>query len=89
MRTASALTALSQSGARYQPDRPLAKALLLAKVNVSEDSCYKNPKDGVLSFPVVPNTKNATQTCAIYQFCFTKFMREMLRSVCKKGYKMY
>ena len=25
--------------------------------------------------------KNATWTSAIYRFCFTKFMREMLRSV--------
>ena len=28
--------------------------------------------------------KNATRTSAIYRFCFTKFMREMLRSLSKK-----
>ena len=28
--------------------------------------------------------KNATRTSAIYWFCFTKFMREMLRSLSKK-----
>ena len=33
--------------------------------------------------------KNATRTSAIYRVCFTKFMREMLRSLFKKGSKMY
>jgi len=30
-------------------------ALLLVKVDFSGDSLYKNPKEGVLGFPVVPN----------------------------------
>ena len=46
-----------------------------------------------MDFLVVPNSppcvegKNATGTNAIYRFCFTKFMREMLRSVSKKATK--
>ena len=32
--------------------------------------------------------KNATRTSAIYWFCFTKFMREMLRSLSKKVVKL-
>ena len=35
--------------------RSLTKALLFAQVDVSGDSCYKNLKEGVLGFPVVPN----------------------------------
>ena len=70
--------------------------MLLAYTDVSGDFYYKNPKEGVQGFPVVPNKsamhwgkppKNATWTSAIYRFCFTKFMREMLRSVSKKAIK--
>ena len=63
--------------------------LLLAYNDVSGNFYYKNPKEGVQGFPVVPNKSamNATWTSAIYRFCFTKFMREMLRSVFKKAIK--
>ena len=48
-----------------------------------------------MGFLVVPNNppyvegirKECDITSAIYRFCFTKFMREMLRSVSKKAIK--
>ena len=48
-----------------------------------------------MGFLVVPNNlpriegnpKECDITSAIYQFCFTKFMREMLHSVSKKAIK--
>ena len=57
--------------------------LLLAKVDVSGEfrqwTCWAFPSYQICPPCVKGNPKNATRTSAIYGFCFTKFMREMVR----------
>ena len=80
MRTAHAFAALSQSGDSYELRGTNGDVCL--QIGLSDKHSYW------LKF-TTETPKNATRTSAIYRFYFTKFMREMLRSLSKKVITIY